>query len=136
MSKILAVYPNMNKKDLAKYSVQDLLKEPAVKRVLGTVQQIYSSTPEIFYAELQRFIDSKEDTTEGPANSDELAIEHWPLIKVVRIYTRSDVLSTGAVLVDLPGVHDSNAARAAIARQYMQSWYSHVTSRDEADSII
>jgi hypothetical protein len=42
-------------------------------------------------------------------------MEFWPLIKVVRIYTKAEALSTGAVIVDLPGVHDSNAARAAVA---------------------
>lgn len=43
-------------------------------------------------------------------------MEFWPLIKVVRIYTKAEALSTGAVIVDLPGVHDSNAARAAVAQ--------------------
>jgi hypothetical protein len=47
-------------------------------------------------------------------------MEYWPLIKVVKIYTRSPALSTGAVIVDLPGVHDSNAARAAVAQGYMK----------------
>jgi GTPase SAR1 family protein len=47
-------------------------------------------------------------------------MEFWPLIKVVRIYTKSPALSTGAVIVDLPGVHDSNAARSAVAQRYMQ----------------
>ncbi|RMZ67743.1 tat pathway signal sequence [Pyrenophora seminiperda CCB06] len=45
---------------------------------------------------------------------------YWPLIKVVRIYTKSPALSTGAVIVDLPGVHDSNAARAAVAQGYLK----------------
>ena len=31
------------------------------------------------------------------------------------------VLATGAVLVDLPGVRDANAARGAIAEKYMKS---------------
>ncbi|KAF1970216.1 hypothetical protein BU23DRAFT_601136 [Bimuria novae-zelandiae CBS 107.79] len=31
-----------------------------------------------------------------------------------------DALSTGAVVVDLPGVHDSNAARAAVAERYLK----------------
>lgn len=31
------------------------------------------------------------------------------------------VLSTGAVVVDLPGVRDSNAARGAVAERYMKS---------------
>lgn len=33
---------------------------------------------------------------------------------------KSPALSTGAVIVDLPGVHDSNAARAAVAENYMK----------------
>lgn len=44
----------------------------------------------------------------------------WPLIKVVKIYAKASALSTGAVIVDLPGVHDSNAARAAVAQGYMK----------------
>ncbi len=47
-------------------------------------------------------------------------MEFWPLIKVVRIQTKADVLSTGAVIVDLPGVQDSNTARAAVAERYMK----------------
>ena len=37
-----------------------------------------------------------------------------------RIHLKSPALSTGAVIVDLPGVHDSNAARAAVAENYMK----------------
>lgn len=47
-------------------------------------------------------------------------MEFWPLIKVVKIYTKAAALSTGAIIVDLPGVHDSNAARAAVAQNYMK----------------
>ncbi|TIC91708.1 Nuclear GTPase SLIP-GC [Colletotrichum higginsianum] len=44
----------------------------------------------------------------------------WPLIKVVRVLTKASALSTGAVIVDLPGLHDSNAARAAVSTNYME----------------
>lgn len=37
-----------------------------------------------------------------------------------RIHVKSPALSTGAVIVDLPGIHDSNAARAAVAENYMK----------------
>ena len=47
-------------------------------------------------------------------------MEFWPLIRVVRIYVKSRALATGAVIVDLPGVHDANAARAAVAEGYMK----------------
>lgn len=52
------------------------------------------------------------------------------MIKVVRIYTKADALSTGAILVDLPGVHDSNAARAAVAAGYLKKCTGLVSSRD------
>ncbi|KAI0200410.1 hypothetical protein F4808DRAFT_470357 [Astrocystis sublimbata] len=44
----------------------------------------------------------------------------WPLIKVVRIRSKADVLTTGAVIVDLPGGQDSNAARASVAGKYIE----------------
>lgn len=40
---------------------------------------------------------------------------------MVRIYCKADALSTGAVIVDLPGIQDSNAARAAVAESYMKA---------------
>jgi len=51
--------------------------------------------------------------------------ELWPLVRVIRICLRADVLSTGAVLVDLPGSQDSNVARAAVA----DSWTEQCTTQ-------
>ena len=45
----------------------------------------------------------------------------WPLIRKVQLLGPWHVLSTGAVLVDLPGVRDSNAARAKVAESYLQN---------------
>ena len=45
----------------------------------------------------------------------------WPLIRKVKLRGPWSVLSTGAVLVDLPGVRDSNAARAKVAESYLQN---------------
>lgn len=45
----------------------------------------------------------------------------WPLIRKVQLRGPWPVLSTGAVLVDLPGVRDSNAARAKVAERYLQN---------------
>ncbi|KAF7302064.1 hypothetical protein MIND_00773100 [Mycena indigotica] len=50
--------------------------------------------------------------------SDPVAL--WPLIRGVKVRTSSPVLATGAVLVDLPGTEDANAARSSIARQYLK----------------
>jgi hypothetical protein len=44
----------------------------------------------------------------------------WPLIRKVVLHGPWACLSTGACLVDLPGVRDANAARAKVAEQYLQ----------------
>ncbi|VDC06880.1 unnamed protein product [Peniophora sp. CBMAI 1063] len=54
----------------------------------------------------------KKDTSEGPA--------FWPLIRLVNVRCKAKALETGAILVDLPGVADANAARNNIAKDYMK----------------
>lgn len=46
---------------------------------------------------------------------------HQPLIRKVVLHGPWNVLATGACLVDLPGVRDSNAARARVAQTYLQN---------------
>jgi hypothetical protein len=98
------------------------MNEPGVRELLGETRKIEKARPEPFYRALQHYVDSKEKTTgqKKKETGEKKSMEFWPLIKVVRIYTKADVLSTGAVIVDLPGVHDSNAARAAVAAGYMK----------------
>ncbi|CZT47980.1 uncharacterized protein RSE6_08614 [Rhynchosporium secalis] len=125
-AKIKAVYPSKTKDDLANSSVEDLMKEESVRRVLGTTRKIEKPRAEYFYRELQGYVDSKEKASEDKKRNkkkekgEKKQMEFWPLIKVVRIFTKAEALSTGAVIVDLPGVHDSNAARAAVAQGYMK----------------
>ncbi|TAQ85772.1 hypothetical protein B7494_g5916 [Chlorociboria aeruginascens] len=119
-AKIRAVYPKI---DLAHSTVEKLLEEPCVRDILGTTKKINRAAPEPFYLALQSYVDSKEKSTEKKKKGERKEMkqmEFWPLIKVVRIFTKSEALSTGAVVVDLPGVHDSNAARAAVAERYMK----------------
>lgn len=54
----------------------------------------------------------KKDSSEGPA--------FWPLIRLVNVRCNAKALETGAILVDLPGVADANAARNNIAKDYMK----------------
>ncbi|KAB8298086.1 hypothetical protein EYC80_001848 [Monilinia laxa] len=117
------VYPNMTKEMIEDSSVEEMLAYGEVQTVLGTTKTVEKSKPESFYKELQQFVDSKEKSTgeKGKkADKEKQTIEFWPLIKVVRIFVKADALSTGAVIVDLPGVHDSNAARTAVAAGYMK----------------
>ncbi|KAF2271929.1 uncharacterized protein EI97DRAFT_240440 [Westerdykella ornata] len=121
-AKFHAVYPRITQNMLADYTVEKLMADRSVQKVLGTTKRIRESDPKPFYSELQRYVDSKEKATGKGSREKNLqaGMEYWPLIKVVKIYTKSPALSTGAVIVDLPGVHDSNAARSAVAQGYMK----------------
>lgn len=114
-AKLRSVYPLLTKEQLAESTVEKLLNHASVKKVLGTTMEIERAKSEDFYKALQAVIDSKEKK-----KGERKEMEFWPLIKVVKLYTKADALSTGAIIVDLPGVHDSNAARAAVAQGYMK----------------
>ncbi|RHZ58383.1 uncharacterized protein CDV56_104314 [Aspergillus thermomutatus] len=121
-AKIKAVYPNFTREMLQNSSVEQLMRHPNVRNVLGSKREITESDSLRFYKKLQFFVDSKEKTAGEKAKDKKPArdLEFWPLIKVVRLYVKAEALSTGAVIVDLPGVHDSNAARSAVAEGYMK----------------
>ncbi|KAH8691825.1 hypothetical protein BGW36DRAFT_437369 [Talaromyces proteolyticus] len=121
-AKIKAVYPSYTKNQLENSTISKLIEHPNVQKVLGRVESVVETNSKQFYKNLQTYVDSREkmaqekDTTDQPL----LDMEVWPLIKVVRIYVKATALSTGAVIVDLPGVHDSNPARAAVSKSYLK----------------
>lgn len=100
-SKIRAVYPQKAKDMIAKSTPTSLAREPEVCDVLGSVKRLNERTSALLFQGLQHYVDSKEKTA-----GSENRMEYWPLIKVVRIYCKASALSTGAVVVDLPGVQD------------------------------
>ncbi|EOD47067.1 putative tat pathway signal sequence protein [Neofusicoccum parvum UCRNP2] len=119
-AKIRAVYPSKTRDQLAEGGLEALMRVTAVNNILGTTKHIAEAGSARFYQKLQTYVDSQEKATGREKKDEPRRMEYWPLIKVVKIYTKADALSTGAVLVDLPGVHDSNAARAAVAEGYMK----------------
>lgn len=73
---------------------------------------IAASEPQRFTNELSHYLDPQDDSSIG---------SYWPLIRKINIRFPSLVLgSSGAVLVDLPGTADSNAARCKIAADYLR----------------
>jgi len=114
LAKLNAVYPALTQEDLAKTTPAELQHEPSVNAFFGVTKKLYATNSQELTEQLKLYIDSKEKT-------DTTTQELWPLIKVVRLKIKAEALSTGAVIVDLPGVHDSNAARAAVAANYMKA---------------
>jgi hypothetical protein len=113
-----------------------------ISKVLGTTKQISAKNSTIFAQEIAKYIDSKDqkrgskkDETKASdgslmsmltkdKNKKTKKTDHgpalWPLIRQVNVRCNAQALSTGAVLVDLPGVADANAARNSIAKDYMK----------------
>ncbi len=100
-AKLKAVYPNKTKEMLASGNPQDFADEPAVKSVLKTVRYLQEKSAPDLCRGLQQYIDSKEKSTTTTRSNK---MEFWPLVKVVRIYTKAAALSTGAVIVDLVSI--------------------------------
>ncbi|KAK3306258.1 uncharacterized protein B0T15DRAFT_396538 [Chaetomium strumarium] len=44
---------------------------------------------------------------------------YWPFTKVIRVYLNAQVLKTGVVLADLPGLQDTNLARVRATHDYL-----------------
>ncbi len=119
-AKIKAVYPDLDLASLIPESATLLLNDHAVSQILGKQIVIKAALgrSKQFAAEIKPYIDSSATNSKAKTIK---RVPYWPLVKMVNIYTKSAVLSTGLVFVDLPGSGDSNAARAVIADRYMQS---------------
>ncbi|KAG7290833.1 hypothetical protein NEMBOFW57_000838 [Staphylotrichum longicolle] len=119
-AKIRAVHPHLEKKDFldASFTVDTLVEDTTVQKVLGTVLAISATTCKDFSERLEKYVDSRQKSRGKEKESKDL--EYWPLIKVVKIFVKSSVLQSGLVLVDLPGIQDSNAARSAVVTKYIE----------------
>ncbi|KAK3100746.1 hypothetical protein FSP39_024595 [Pinctada imbricata] len=103
--KIKAVYGRIDTFDV-------LSRIGLVTRWLDKTRTISSTNPESFRNAINCYIETDDPGAGG---------QYWPIVKQVRIrLPNCDVCSSGAVLVDLPGVRDSNAARDKIARDYLK----------------
>lgn len=111
-AKIRAVYPTLDIKSLTSSKIADLVNRKSIRQYLDIKPLFESESPEGLYDKLKPFVDSKDKGS--------TSMELWPLIQEVCIRVRSAVLETGIVLVDLPGVADSNAARSTIAQKYLR----------------
>ncbi|XP_061468278.1 nuclear GTPase SLIP-GC [Rhineura floridana] len=109
-SRVKAVYGRVD--ELGK--LEDMQE---VTQHLGTVKHICAETATDFRTNIEKFIDSQTDSLREMKGG-----EFWPIVKCVRIrVAKAEVLKTGAVLVDLPGIRDSNAARDGAAKEYLKN---------------
>ncbi|KAJ9292426.1 hypothetical protein DTO271G3_8781 [Paecilomyces variotii] len=125
LDKIKAVYPSLSREEILASSVEKLLNDPKLTETFGTTLIFEEENPKKFYERLKSYVDSKEKRRGKKKEGQKDEPEWWPLIRVVKIYVKANALSTGAVIVDLPGVQDSNTARVAVAEEYMKKCSAH-----------
>ncbi|TQN70302.1 Nuclear GTPase SLIP-GC, partial [Colletotrichum shisoi] len=113
-SRLTAVYPGLTLEALLSSEKSALNDNAETQMVLGRTINLNDVSSKGLLDQMQAYMgkNSKEDVAKG--------MTPWPLIKAVRVFTKAPALSTGAVIVDLPGLHDSNAARAAVSTNYMK----------------
>lgn len=129
----MANFTRISVQHLKEQKITHFLEDPTVARLLekGTVV-LKEKDSKAFHNKLQEYIDSSMGdkpgpTQTGPANPTtegpdcQRSLDYWPIIKVVKIFLKSKVLKSGAILVDLPGVKDSNAARNAVSSRYLMN---------------
>ncbi|PKX94685.1 uncharacterized protein P174DRAFT_431590 [Aspergillus novofumigatus IBT 16806] len=102
--KIKAVYAELDNGNIADTTMGRLLGHPRIAKLLGSSFLIEEDDPRMLADKLKPYIDSKSGTARKDA---------------------AQALSTGAVLVDLPGLYDSNAARVAVADDYLKRCAAH-----------
>ncbi|KAG1886363.1 uncharacterized protein F5891DRAFT_1120509 [Suillus fuscotomentosus] len=140
--KVHAVYPSITLPQLVDMTADQILAyNTNIVRILGTTRKISADDSSSFAQKIARYVDSstgqkrrgkknKPRKSKKTSASDNLVIsaeekeDHdtalWPLIRQVNIQCNARALSTGAILVDLPGVADVNPARNRIAKDYMK----------------
>ncbi|KZT35087.1 hypothetical protein SISSUDRAFT_1131372 [Sistotremastrum suecicum HHB10207 ss-3] len=123
LQKVRDVYPSISLNQLHNRTADDIINShPESSRLLGTSKDISELESDAFIHELQRYISSNNHEIDPDDESSvELKPSLCPLIRRVAVRCNASVLSTGCTLVDLPGVADSNSARAAIATDYLRT---------------
>ncbi|KAK1718059.1 uncharacterized protein BDZ83DRAFT_678810 [Colletotrichum acutatum] len=112
LAKVQAVYPSLSLEDLAGSTSAQLATHPSVDHLIGTTMTMKSDNAQDIREQLEPYVDSNDKDDETAA--------YWPLVKVVRIFTKAKVLANGITIVDLPGHQDWDAARAAVASEYIK----------------
>lgn len=93
LAKVQAVYPSLSLEDLAVSTSAQLATHPSVDHLLGTTMTVKSDNAQDIREQLEPYVDSNDKDDETAA--------YWPLVKVVRIFTKARVLANGVTIVDL-----------------------------------
>ncbi|KAJ6575491.1 hypothetical protein B0H19DRAFT_1064152 [Mycena capillaripes] len=133
------VYPRFRNKDIAALTLAQLLKADPIKNRLGTTFNVPPpSDPDNFRTnigipiisarassangmKLEEFLSSSSGNSNEATASVAPCTEVGPKVLQVEIHGRFSVLSTGIILVDLPGHGDNDDNRNNFAADYVKT---------------
>src|SRR6266487_4847911 len=101
-AKIAAVYPGADIIKLLDMPADELLAERDLSGVLGQTITINGREASSFAKTINGYVDSNNK------GGDTTRAAFWPLVRLVKVFVRAPLLQNGLVLVDLPGLGDSN----------------------------
>ncbi|QSZ31936.1 hypothetical protein DSL72_001505 [Monilinia vaccinii-corymbosi] len=113
-AKISAVYSQVEVSRLSGVTAETLLLENDLSSILGSTKKVCAENAKAFSAAVNIYIDNNNKLS----NTETMA--YWPLVRCVRLYVKAKVLRHGLVLVDLPGLGDSNPGRKQVAEKYLR----------------
>ncbi|KAK0107345.1 hypothetical protein ONS95_004038 [Cadophora gregata] len=92
----------------------EVVQDANLFEILGKHKMIYTANAKEFSKAIAQYIDSANKTSKSGK------FQYWPLVRLVKVYIKASLLKEGLVLVDLPGLGDSNSGRASIAENYVK----------------
>jgi len=114
MSKVTCVWPFIRTpNDLKATTVKTLLKHPNAANLGEKCLPIECSNLKEFAFQIRPFIVNKVSSTKSPGQ--------WPLVRMINIYLKADILEPGIVIMDVPGNMDENAARTAQSEKNLKN---------------
>jgi hypothetical protein len=101
--KLKALYPNLSREDLkpGKVDFESLckLEGTELQHLLGARVDISCANGQEFSLELRKHLSDSPSFKGNPKSQP--GTQYWPLIKVVKVFVKADILKSGLVLVDL-----------------------------------
>lgn len=113
-AKIKSVYPKKTKEDIAKSSVEAMLSE--VAHILGETKEVEEDDCLKFYRQLQRYIDSKEKTSDKDKDKKKKSRE-------MELWVRTSLLLPTTPLIAIKAVDQSRATICQVAG--LSHWRRH-----------
>ncbi|PSR90408.1 hypothetical protein BD289DRAFT_452420 [Coniella lustricola] len=119
-AKLRAIFPTANHSSLLQAKAADLLQDSNLQDILGTTESFKFETARELANVLNKYLESTEaEYGMGLFDGNMNIVEVWPLIKLVRVHCPAPALSTGLVIIDLPGFEDSNSVRSSIGYRFL-----------------